>query len=51
MALGIVMPSGLIQPRIKLGIVVAYYDSLMLAFLLILILLDLLINLRADEIN
>jgi hypothetical protein len=51
MALGVVMPSGLVQPRIKLGIVVACCDSLMLAFLLLLMLLDLLINLRADEIN
>jgi hypothetical protein len=51
MALGVLMPSGLVQPRIKLGIVVACYDSLMLAFLLLLMLLDLLINLCVDKIH
>jgi hypothetical protein len=45
------MPSSLVQPRIKLRIVVACYNSLMLAFLLLLMLLDLLINLRVDEIH
>jgi hypothetical protein len=51
MALGVVMPLGLVQPRIKLGIVVTCCDSLMLAFLLMLMLLDLLIDLCVDEIN